>query len=245
MPVIAFATSKGGAGKSTSALLMATQLAEAGHPVTVLDCDQQGWLQFWHDTAAKQGRVPPNITIETVLDEGLIIEAIDAAQQKTPFVLIDLEGTANMLVSFAISRADLVVIPMQASGMDAKAAAKSVNLVRQQERAFNRTIPMAVVFTRTNPVIRTDLQNSLRRQLESAKVRVFKVEIFERVAFKEMFNKGASLESLLELQPKKVKAIKSAIENAKSFAGETVGILKENAAPNNQTSSPTTERIAA
>jgi chromosome partitioning protein len=135
---------------------------------------------------------------------------------------------------------------MQASGMDAKAAAKSVNLVRQQERAFNRTIPMAVVFTRTNPAIRTDLQGSLRRQLESAKVRVFQVEIFERVAFKEMFNKGATLESLLELQPKKAKAIRGAIENAKSFAGETVGILKSNAAPNKPTATTsTTERIAA
>ncbi len=39
MPTIVFASSKGGAGKSTSAVLLATQLAERGAEVTLIDAD--------------------------------------------------------------------------------------------------------------------------------------------------------------------------------------------------------------
>ncbi len=39
MPVIAFANPKGGSGKSTSALLLATELAVKGASVTIIDAD--------------------------------------------------------------------------------------------------------------------------------------------------------------------------------------------------------------
>ena len=38
MPILAFANSKGGSGKTTSALLLACELAES-KPVTVIDAD--------------------------------------------------------------------------------------------------------------------------------------------------------------------------------------------------------------
>lgn len=48
-------------------------------------------------------------------------------------VTVDLEGTASMMVAYAISRADLVVIPTQGSQLD---AARAVKLTRQQEKAW-------------------------------------------------------------------------------------------------------------
>jgi Mrp family chromosome partitioning ATPase len=39
MPVIVFASPKGGVGKSTSAVLLATELAQSGAAVTVIDAD--------------------------------------------------------------------------------------------------------------------------------------------------------------------------------------------------------------
>lgn len=41
MPVISFANPKGGAGKTTTALLAATQLAEAGATVAIIDADPE------------------------------------------------------------------------------------------------------------------------------------------------------------------------------------------------------------
>ena len=39
MPTIVFANPKGGAGKSTAAVILATQLARRGGKVTILDAD--------------------------------------------------------------------------------------------------------------------------------------------------------------------------------------------------------------
>ena len=83
-----------------------------------------------------------------------IIDEIEAAAQETPFVVVDLEGTASMMVAYAISRADLVIIPTQGSQLDAAEAAKAVKLIRQQEKAFRRKIPYAILFTRTSAAIR-------------------------------------------------------------------------------------------
>ena len=41
MPVITFANAKGGAGKTTAALILATELASRGHRITILDADPQ------------------------------------------------------------------------------------------------------------------------------------------------------------------------------------------------------------
>ncbi|WP_218017099.1 ParA family protein [Gluconobacter albidus] len=41
MPVIAIASPKGGAGKSTTAVILGTQLAHYGAEVTLLDCGPQ------------------------------------------------------------------------------------------------------------------------------------------------------------------------------------------------------------
>ncbi len=40
-----------------------------------------------------------------------------------------------------MSRADLVIIPVQGSHLDAREAAKTIKLVRAQEHVFKREIP--------------------------------------------------------------------------------------------------------
>ena len=57
MPVITFANTKGGAGKTTAVLLLASELAHMGHRVTVLDTDPQHWMSRWFDLSP-----PPPIT---------------------------------------------------------------------------------------------------------------------------------------------------------------------------------------
>src|ERR671921_2184444 len=107
MPTIVFASSKGGAGKSTSAVLLATQLAERGAEVTLIDADPNRHLAVW---ASKPGR-PLNIMVVADVTEQAVIGQIDRAARQTAFVIVDLEGTASRMVVYAMRRADLVVIP--------------------------------------------------------------------------------------------------------------------------------------
>ena len=75
MPVISFANPKGGAGKTTTALLLATELAEKGAHVTIIDADPEKWISGW---GALDGK-PANIEIVRDVSEDSIVDLIEAA----------------------------------------------------------------------------------------------------------------------------------------------------------------------
>jgi hypothetical protein len=66
------------------------------------------------------------------------------------------------MVGYAISRADLVIVPTQGSLLDATEAANAIRLVRNQEKASGRTIPTAVLFTRTSAALSAVFASSRR-----------------------------------------------------------------------------------
>ncbi len=150
MPTIVFASPKGGAGKSTSALVFATELAEARASVTVIDADPNKPLSRW---AQRPGK-PEKLTVVADVSEDTIIDQIEEAARTSQFVIVDLEGTASLIVGMAISRADLVIIPTQGSQLDASEAVKAIRLVANMEKQGRRTIPSAVLFTRTSSAVR-------------------------------------------------------------------------------------------
>src|SRR5204862_433102 len=122
-----------------------TQLALKGVDVTIIDADPNKPVSQW----AKRAGCPENITVIADVSQTTIIDEIDSAAEKTPFVIVDLEGTASTTVAYAISRADLVIIPTQGSQLDAAEATKAIALIKLQEKAFHRKIPYAMLYTRT------------------------------------------------------------------------------------------------
>ncbi len=105
---MAFISPKGGVGKTTATLLLASQLAR-GAKVTVIDADPNHPIAAW----GKDAQLPDNLSIVADVDEDYILDKIEEAAAKTTFVIVDLEGTAAKIVLLAVSQADLVVIPMQ------------------------------------------------------------------------------------------------------------------------------------
>jgi chromosome partitioning protein len=217
--VIVFASPKGGAGKSTSAVVLACELAASGRQVTIIDADPNRPVSLWARLPGK----PETLTVIEDATEDTIISTIESAAETSSFVIVDLEGTATMMVAYAISRADMVIIPSQPSQLDAAQAAKAIRLVKKQEAAFKISIPMAVLFTRSNAAIRTRDQRWIEESMEQNAVPVFKVNLIERAAYKGLFKYGGTLTSL---DPRLVNGIPGAIENARSFAAEVVSMLR-------------------
>ena len=123
MPVIAFANSKGGSGKTTSALLLAQALA-ANRPTTLIDADPRHPITTWAEEAAA----------------------------RDPSVIIDLEGTASRLMSYAISQSDLVVIPTKEQQQDALAV---LDVIHRDLKATRRKIPYSVLFTQSQAAVKS------------------------------------------------------------------------------------------
>ena len=224
MPTIVFASPKGGAGKSTSAVVLATELARRGVRVTILDADPNRPVSQW----ARRSGCPESLNVLADISENTVIDTIEEAARRSAFVIVDLEGTASMTVAYAISRADLVVIPTQGSQLDAAEAAKAVKLIRQQEKAFARQIPYAVLFTRTSTAIRPRTLQHIREEFSTHQVPAFETQMHEREAFRAIFSFGGTLESL---DPTQVSNLQAALANARAFAGEVVAMLRQSATP--------------
>jgi chromosome partitioning protein len=219
MPIIVFASPKGGAGKSTSAVLLACELA-ARAPVTILDADPNRPVSAW---ARRPGK-PGTLTVQDDLAEDTIIDRIEQAAEAAPFVIVDLEGTASMTVAYAISRADLVIIPSQGSQLDAAEAAKAVKLIRQQEKAFGRTIPFTVLLTRTSAAIRPRTLRHIESEFIGHGVNVLDTQLHERDAYRAIFSFGGTLAGL---DPTQVSGLDAARANARAFATEVVTLLRK------------------
>lgn len=220
MPTIAFANPKGGAGKTTAALLLAAELASRNAKVTIIDADPERWISQW---GALEGK-PEAIQIISTVTEDTIVDLIDEASRTSQFVVVDLEGTASLMVANAIGMADLVIIPTQGSAMDAKGGAKTIRLIRNQERMARRKIAHSVLLTRTSAAVTSRSLRNVQEQLAQGGVDVFRTSIVERAAFRDIFDFGGTLETL---DPKIVSNLDKAQQNAREFAGETLVKLKQ------------------
>lgn len=218
MPVISFISPKGGVGKTTSATVLATQLARSA-PVTVIDADPNEPIKAW---AARPG-CPANLRVVSGITQDNIIEKIEAAVAETPFVIVDCEGTASLTVAYAVGAADLVIIPTQGSQLDARQAGEALKLVARAEKQGRRKIPARVLFTRSSPAIRTKNLDNVQTQLRAAGVGMFDTHLHEREAFRGLFSIGGTLESL---GPQDVSNVPKAIANARTLLAEVIEVLR-------------------
>lgn len=223
MPTIVFASPKGGAGKSTSAVLLATELAAGGADVTIIDADPNRPVSRWSKLPGR----PASLAVIDTVSERTIIRTIEDQAARSAFVVVDLEGTASRMVPYAMSRADLVIIPTRGSVLDAVEAVAAIREVRQQEEAFRIRIPAAVLFTCTSAAIRPRTLASIEGEFAANGVPVLKTRLHDREAFRALFSFGGTLAGL---DAANVRNIPAAVENAQAFAKEVLAVLRANQA---------------
>jgi chromosome partitioning protein len=218
MPTIAFVSPKGGVGKTTAAFLFSTAISEI-YDITLIDADPNHPIKTW----AEGGNTPRRMTIVSDANEDTIIERIEDAASNTPFVVIDLEGSASMTTMKAISQADFVVIPTQGSQLDANEASRAIRVVMQGEKMTGRAIPYAVLLTRTQATIRTRGLAHIQNGLIDAGIPVLETELNERDAFKAVFSFQKTLDGL---DPNRVPNLDKAKMNVLKFVEEVASRLQ-------------------
>ena len=166
---------------------------------------------------------PKTLTVVGDVGEETIVDAIETAATKAAFVVVDLEGTASLMASYAISMSDFVVIPVQGSQLDAKQAARQMKLVKAQERIVQREIPFAVLFTRAHPALQPKTQRHIEARFVEIGAPVLTTRLYDREAFRAIFSFGGSLATLSD---KGVGNLVAAKANARDFAAEVVARLR-------------------
>ncbi len=183
--LLTFASSKGGVGKSTTCAAVAAHLALAGERVLVLDLDQNRTLHRWSRRATING-----LTVAAV-EPSAFTTYCREQQDSGAFdhILIDLAGTREVTLLKALARADLVVIPAQASEPDMREALVIADDLRDVAETAGREIPYRVLLTKMFP-LRTRVTEFAFAELERHKLPRFETVLIERAAYREMFFNG-------------------------------------------------------
>lgn len=210
MPTIVIASPKGGSGKSTTAIILGTELAHAGADVILIDCDPNRSLTLW----AERAPLPQRISVIKGIGESEIVRTIKENENDGCLIIVDLEGVASRLVSRAISQADLVVTPMRATTLDATIGVRALALIQEEEEALDRKIPHVVAFTMTK-AIKSKQHSAIAESLMDQGVDLVHPPLMERAAFSALFEFGGDLRSM----PAQGN-MEGAIENARAFTAE-------------------------
>lgn len=113
--IIGIVNTKGGVGKTTTAIYLASALERDGYSVVVYDLDQQGSASDWADRAEDSGEPMPfkvEISNARRLERSLL-----QAGEKT-VVILDTPPGENKAIEAAIKLSDFVVVPTQASAIE-------------------------------------------------------------------------------------------------------------------------------
>jgi chromosome partitioning protein len=223
MPVISFANPKGGSGKSTLVLVLALELSRQGASLAVVDADPNAVIADWAARRVKDGLQVP-FSVVSRPKEGEMVATIGQLTQTHDWVLVDLEGTASRLLSRALARSHLVLIPLNPSPIDARLAAAAVQLVLEESEALERSIPYRLVYSCYPAAVATRSFKRIDSEIRAEQLPLLDEGLVQRAAFRDIFDFAATLDELTE---DKTSGLDQARANAFLVAQAVVNALKE------------------
>ena len=138
MPIIAVANSKGGVGKSTTAVHLAAWLYEQGHSVVLADCDSQQSSSQWIREAC------PGVKAVRLDDPNHILNELPNLALEADYVVADGPGSQTETSRALLLRSQLAIVPCKASMLEVRALAKATEVLRQSQD-IRGGLPKAII----------------------------------------------------------------------------------------------------
>lgn len=193
--IITLLNQKGGVGKTTLALHIATGLSQKGSKCLVIDADKQGSALDWGASREE----PPLFPILGLPKATLHREVLRVAKDYD-HVIIDSPPHANDVARSAIMASDLIIIPVQPSPYDVWASEETVTLV-SEAAPLKENLKTAFVINRK--IVNTAIGRDVVDTLSNYEFPVLSSQICQRVAFAES---AATGKTVLEIEPESLAA---------------------------------------
>lgn len=178
--IIALAGQKGGAGKTTTSICIASEWHRRGKSVLLVDADPQGSARTWASVAAEQDRSIPTVV---AMGAGLHQrEQLPRLAQAYDITIIDCPPRHGEIQRAALMVSDMAVLPCGPSALDAWALTETIDIV-QQAQIIRPNLKAAVLITRK--VARTALGQNAREVVSQCGFEVLGAELGYRVAYQE------------------------------------------------------------
>jgi len=218
MPVITFANTKGGAGKTTMALVVAGELAKRGFRVAMLDADPQQWVSRWMTRMVKM----PKFSIIAHIDADNIEKTIKDLKKRNDYVVVDLPGGVTPLLAKGLGFSDHVFVPVQGCALDAAGGAQVLDILKKLKSECDIHIAHSVALTRVSSIITTRALLAVKGMLAQQGVHVLATPLIERAAYRDMFDAGTLIDAL---DPEAVSNLAKAQDNARLLVDEIAQLV--------------------
>jgi chromosome partitioning protein len=221
--IVSILSPKGGCGKSTSALTLASVFANNPDlSVAIVDADpRQSIARVWLNKRNEDNLGDPPFAVISDPSDSSILDTLEAAADAHDLVFVDLEGVAGLMASYAASASDLCVVPMRPSALDGDAAGSALKMIRDAGRAARRDVPARILITQTDAAIVTTSHRELLAELDEAGIERLQTELLRRAPFERVMAEG---KTLFELATNK--SVISAISNTARLGQELADILE-------------------
>jgi chromosome partitioning protein len=192
--VISLINQKGGVGKTTTAINIASALSLRKHKVLMVDADPQGSVLQWQSTGA-------NRDFEVVqLSMPELSAKIGNHRAAFDHVVIDSPPALSHISREIAASSDLAIIPIAPSSLDIWSSRETIQLVADAGRRRRNLAARLLVYRK---IPGTRLAAEARDALNSYGVEFFKTEISQRIAYVEAIVSGVSV---LKYSPNSVAA---------------------------------------
>lgn len=221
--IVSVLSPKGGCGKSTSTLTLASVFSNNPDlSVAIVDADpRQSIARVWLSKRTEEGLGDPPFKVISDPSDSSILDTLEEAGSVHDLVFVDLEGVAGLMASYAASASDLCIIPMRPSALDGDAAGAALKMIRDAGRAARRTVPSRILITQTDAAIVTKSHRELLAELDGAGIERLQTELMRRAPFERVMAEG---KTLFELAPSQ--SVASAISNTAKLGKELADILE-------------------
>lgn len=209
--IYAVVNTKGGVGKTTIAVHLATKLASEGKTL-LIDGDPQQSAASWAVWRRDNPELEPGPTTVCLVGKAILSEGQQLAEGFNN-VVVDAGGRDSVGLRSSLLLAQCAIVPLGASNFDAAAMTDLLTIV-DLAKDFNPTLKVQVLLSRIDQ--RTKDTPEMIEFLEKEKLDMFQTKICERVAFRRAVGEGSTVSEY--------KKDRAAIAEIESFYKEVIAI---------------------
>lgn len=186
--IISFLNQKGGVGKTTLSINVATCLALKNLKVLLIDADPQNSSLDWAATRKKE-----SLFTVVSITKPIIHKEVSKLIKDYDHIVIDGPPRIYDVAKSAIVTSDIVIMPVQPSPYDIWAANEVVNLIKEVSEPLEGIKNIKATFLINRKIVNTAIGRDVEQALEHYEMDIMQTHICQRISYAETATTGSTV----------------------------------------------------